>query len=887
MFIELFTFKGVLSMEEHKKLYKAGKLWLAMTIFAFAAGLTMSSPIAHAADNQAQTNVAMATASAANTPVTSATPASQSTARTIVTNPQAPASPASSATSVSQSAAASSNQAVSSQAVTNSVLAGTTKVHAATVASEASDPYQNVIQLPSGWVDALRSEHGWGDITDSTLSNTLSTLGIDGEALNSGKYIHNPNDNYVVNYNADGSIDKRQILILTQYVCRLLNPIREALGNPVYQINQGSIDIVDEVAKGYVQDNWNLLIKRAHDMSRLQKIGGDYGVIVSESISAGYTQAAPRQNTMDQLKNAAYDSIVDMLFQDADSEWGHTTDLVGARVADVTSTFLGVAPDSLGNLHYNGEPQTNGIWRYELTDANQNAYKMVTDNEGTSKFNQEYHFTYDVNQTTFDPNTPIALDNKANLDSYQLLPGQDSAHAILKVTGWHAADLSHYNSNPYLIVYDNTLGHEVARQRITSTVSRPDVYRAYPYIYNSQNSGFDQEISIPVSSLGHSLSVVARFSNNATTGEGATTDYWFSPISFDQGNYASLDAMAIQNGKLHVAGWHASNQAANRPYHVVILYDASQGCEITRQTVNPSANQRADVAKVYPTIANALVAGFNLDFDLTPAMTNDNLQIISRWSMTPDANSNYTDYWFSARRVVTDTGNYASLDSISTADNKVTVRGWNASNQDFGRSYHYIIAFDKTTNKEISRVLIQDHRQRDDVMRVYPQVFNADQSGFQASFNLTPSMVNDNIAYISRWTDDPAGNGNAVDYWFNPVNKIDRGHLDNCTYNNDQLTISGWHANDASIYKPYRTLILYDLTANREVSRQNVAAVSRPDVARAFNDTHTAGNSGFNAVFTGFTPVLGHQYSLVSRYSLTADANHNYTDHWFSLGTLA
>lgn len=37
-------------MKEHKKLYKAGKLWLAMTLFTFATGIMMSSPIAHAAD---------------------------------------------------------------------------------------------------------------------------------------------------------------------------------------------------------------------------------------------------------------------------------------------------------------------------------------------------------------------------------------------------------------------------------------------------------------------------------------------------------------------------------------------------------------------------------------------------------------------------------------------------------------------------------------------------------------------------------------------------------------------------------------------------------------------------------------------------------------------
>lgn len=866
-------------MKEHKKLYKAGKLWVAMTLFAFAMGVYMTNPVAHAADNQASMATVVNSAAPAQAS-TSSSDVNSSQARTIVTNPQTPKSQAINTDVNSQASSATPARAYTPQATVTTANSAT-RVYADEEAN-ISDPYQNVIQLPSGWVDALRPVHGWGDIYDSSLSNTLTTLGREGEALNSGKYIHNPNDNYMVNYNADGSIDKRQILILTQYVCRLLNPIREALGNPVYKINQGSIDIVDEVAKGYVQDHWGLLDKLAHDMPRLQKIGSEYGVIVSESISAGYTQAAPNGNTMDQLKNAAYDSIVDMLFQDADSAWGHTTDLVGARRADVTSTFLGVAPDSLGNLHYNGEPETNGIWRYDLSDADQNSYNMVTDS--TTKFNQEYPYTYDVDSTVLDPNTPIALENKASLDSYQLLPGQDSSTAILKVAGWHAADLSRYNSTPYLIVYDNTLGHEIARQVVTSPVSRPDVYRAYPYIYNSQNSGFNQEISIPVSSLGDSLSIVARYSNDATTGEGATTDYWFNPISFNQGNFANLDSMTIQNGQLHVAGWHASNQAARMPYHVVIIYDASQGRELARQTVDSSNSQRTDVAHAYPTVANALDSGFNLDFNLTPEMANDNLQVISRWSSNPDANSDYVDYWFGARKVVEDTGNYASLDSVATKDNQVTVSGWNASNQDFGRPYHYIIAFDKTHNRELGRVLVENGKERSDVQNAYPQVVNAGQSGFQASFDLSEAMADDDIAYLSRWTDDPAGNGNAVDYWFNPVNKINRGHLDSCTYNDGQLSVAGWHANDASIYEPYRTLILFDSTTNREVSRQSVESVSRPDVARTYGDTRTAGQSGFSTNFSDFTPIAGHQYSLVSRYSLTADANQHYTDYWFSLG---
>lgn len=861
-----------------------------MTLFAFAAGLSVASPVAHADENVVPNNPSTVVNRHAG-----ANDSSNASPSATVAGPQTPQKPV--------TVPATSNQAV---VVNNDTPVNESRLETPTPASfisldtaqnkqsQSTDPYQNTLQLPKGWISALKDAKGQQEITDPQLSNELSEFGREGVALNSGKYIPNPNDNYEVRYNADGSIDKRQILILTQYVCRLLNPVREALGNPVYKINQGSIDIADEVAKGYVRDNWYLRKTFAHNYPRLQSVGGDYGVAVSESVSAGYTnsdtamnQRSHTGNTMNQLKEAAYNSIVGMLFDDGGKNaWGHTTDLTGNRSSLLNSCYLGVAPDALGNFHYNGEPETDGIYAYRLNNAATNSYKFIVDS--TTKFNQEYPYTYDVYDDSLDPNTPIALENKASLDNYRLLPGSDSQHAILKVTGWHAADLSRYQPAPFLIVFDNTLGHEVARQKVTHPVARPDVQKVYPYIYNSQNAGFDQEISIPVSSLGHSLSIVARYSDDVTNGEGSKTDYWFSPISFNNGNYASLDSMAIQKGKLHVSGWHASNQAAGLPYHVVILYDASQGREISRHTINQQQNQRTDVANAYATVADALNSGFSADFALTPAMANDNLQLISRWSNHADANSDYVDYWFGARKLVNDLDNYAWLDTISSSNDQVTVAGWNASNQDMGRPYHYIIAFDKTQNREIGRVLVDAANQsRSDVARAYPQVFNAGQSGFKASFRLNSAMANDDIAYISRWTSDPAGNGNAVDYWFSPVNKVDNGYLDDHSYANGRLHVAGWHANDASIYEPYRTLILFDNTANREVSRQTITAVARQDVAKAYPDTRSANQAGFSADFTNFKPIVGHQYSLISRYSLTIDANENYSDKWFALGTLA
>lgn len=97
---------------------------------------------------------------------------------------------------------------------------------------------------------------------------------------------------------------------------------------------------------------------------------------------------------------------------------------------------------------------------------------------------------------------------------------------------------------------------------------------------------------------------------------------------------------------------------------------------------------------------------------------------------------------------------------------------------------------------------------------------------------------------------------------------------------------NGGNHNDASIYEPYHILILFDATTNKEITRQTAKQVDRPDVARAFGDTRTAGDAGFNNTFTSFKPVAGYYYKLVSRYSLKADANSNYTDYWLDIGKL-
>ena len=59
---------------------------------------------------------------------------------------------------------------------------------------------------------------------------------------------------------------------------------------------------------------------------------------------------------------------------------------------------------------------------------------------------------------------------------------------------------------------------------------------------------------------------------------------------------------------------------------------------------------------------------------------------------------------------------------------------------------------------------------RPDVAKAFPTIMTAGNSGFNISFANDPDFTEEHdLQIISRWTDDPAGNGNAVDYWFKPV----------------------------------------------------------------------------------------------------------------------
>lgn len=275
----------------------------------------------------------------------------------------------------------------------------------------------------------------------------------------------------------------------------------------------------------------------------------------------------------------------------------------------------------------------------------------------------------------------------------------------------------------------------------------------------------------------------------------------------------------------------------------------------------------------------ASLPDFSTDFALQPEFSNDNIQVISCWCGNKGSNSDYVDYWFPAKRLATtninlnDRGNHSHLDSVREEYGRIYFSGWHASNLAYGKQYHYLILLDRTTGTEVGREKVENHY-RPDVERVHHDVYNSAYSGFNDSINVSYRQAGHQLQLVSRWTNDPAGNGDGTDSWFAVIDPSrDEGFLDSCTHPANTVTVSGWNATNASLVQPYHILILLDSTTNREVKRIRVYNTARNDVARVYPAIWTANNSGFTGSFSNVNLQAGHHYSLISRYLANPLAN--------------
>lgn len=445
----------------------------------------------------------------------------------------------------------------------------------------------------------------------------------------------------------------------------------------------------------------------------------------------------------------------------------------------------------------------------------------------------------------------------------------------LHISGWHVASGSSSNMHHFIILLDGNTNQELYRQDV-SKVYRQDIQNIYPNTGAAGWSGFD--ITIPYTSTfaGRNITVVSRYTNDASGEQHGGRDLFFNPILLNA-NVAALDRMSLDatTGNINIDGWHAADDILDKNYHYLIIFDASRQTELGRYLITNVA--RPDVARSFSGLYNAANAGFSLKLQFSPALAGDQIQVISRYTDDPAGNGNRVDYWFAPKMF---TANAAYLENFKINGDQLHISGWHAADQSVGKNYHYIIVFDKSTGKEISRYRVENQA-RPDIARAQANVYNAGQSGFDINVPLTVGMVGDQIQVISRYTDDPAGNGNVIDYWFAPQTfNQNLAHLDQVFVNNHQLNLVGWHATDQSVNKPYHFIILYDWTTGKEVQRQLIEPVTRPDIANAFA-IYNAGKSGFKVSLPVDSSLSGHRLQVVSRYSDSTSGEGNHIDYWF------
>ncbi|WP_242364407.1 SEC10/PgrA surface exclusion domain-containing protein [Limosilactobacillus antri] len=244
----------------------------------------------------------------------------------------------------------------------------------------------------------------------------------------------------------------------------------------------------------------------------------------------------------------------------------------------------------------------------------------------------------------------------------------------------------------------------------------------------------------------------------------------------------------------------------------------------------------------------------------------------------------------------TDNGNYAWLDgAFISSTGQLVATGWHATNAAQGRPYHYLIALDQN-GRELQRVAT--HRvDRPDVQRAH-NVYDAAKAGFATQLDLATKLAKvTSIRLISRYSGSMDGNSDYVDYWFAPQELLsgqEAGYVDQHLLRQvggrTALTVAGWRV--TNLARGYHTLILFDNTRGRELARQTVAdtptGLARPDIMRLY------GRQYLNAPHAGFTGTIslpagwpqGDDYTIISRYTPTPDANRDYVDVFYHLGSL-
>lgn len=139
-------------------------------------------------------------------------------------------------------------------------------------------------------------------------------------------------------------------------------------------------------------------------------------------------------------------------------------------------------------------------------------------------------------------------------------------------------------------------------------------------------------------------------------------------------------------------------------------------------------------------------------------------------------------------------------------------------------------------------------------------------------WQFTGGDMDRSIFYIDGDAWDRLANPNAK-----PAKVTSGGNLDGIHFEGNKLIITGWAVPENIKGKDNRYVIL-TTKDGKEVARQKVNPVSRPDVAKAFPDIAGGDESGFKGEFTYTSAMAGQKLNAFFRYTDDPDGNGNFAD---------
>lgn len=370
------------------------------------------------------------------------------------------------------------------------------------------------------------------------------------------------------------------------------------------------------------------------------------------------------------------------------------------------------------------------------------------------------------------------------------------------------------------------------------------------------------------------IQFISRWTNDPA-GNGEATDYWFAPVQKINRGY--LDNWNISDGSVRVSGWHANNASLFQPYHFLILFDNTTGQQVAVQNVPTTASN--DVAQVYRDTYSANKSRFSADFTNVQLQPNHSYSLVSRYSISNSGNgddgiaADKTDYWYPSQ-LLNQRAYY--IDGFTTNGNQLTVHGWFVNDHSTTETHPYVILLNN--GHEIGRNAVT-LTTRNDVARVYPNIFNSEHSGFSTTFTI-PNDLTGNLTFVLRFSNDDANGEGQRDDIYSGNYVTNAGYFDAVNTNGDNLTVSGWHAAESALNKRYSYVFAMDGITGREIARWNVTSpITRNDVQNAYQWISNSNNSGFS-INVNDDALKNHEVRFMHRYTDDVNGNGNAIDYY-------